>query len=142
MGLIQTAIGQAMGAIGGAAVLGKKMQEDAEKAEGQAAEEKQDKGAANTKDIVLSKADENTEKGQKMSSTSKALKTAQDKKIDSPRQIYFWGQDPEPLATSSELASVLATTSLQNATAAKSRAREKVRARKQELMKRKLSRRN
>lgn len=142
MGPIQTAIGQAMGAIGGAAILGKKMQENGEKTKGQAAEKKQDKGAATSKNIVLSKADENTEKGQKMSSASKALKTAQDKKIDSPRQIYFWGQDPEPLATSSELASVLANVSLQNATSSKSRSRNKVRERKQALMKRKLARRD
>ena len=127
MGPIQTAIGQAMGAIGGAAVLGKKMQEDAEKAERQAAKK------ATTKE---------NEKAKGPSPMAKAIKTAQDKKLDSPKQVYFWGQDPEPLATSSELASVLANTSLQNATAAKGRAREKVRARRQALMKRKLGRRN
>ena len=140
MGPIQTAISQALGSVAGAAIAGKSQHEKETKR--QAGEEKQDKAAANSKDIVLSKADENTEKGQKMSSTSKALKTAQDKKIDSPRQIYFWGQDPEPLATSSELASVLANVSLQNATSSKSRSRNKVRERKQALMKRKLARRD
>lgn len=127
MGPIQTAIGQAMSAIGGAAVLGKKMQENAEKTEGQAANK------ATTAE---------NEKAKGPSPVAKAIKTAQDKKLDSPRQIYFWGQDPEPLATSSELASVLANTSLQNATSSKSRARNKVRERKQALMKRKLARRD
>lgn len=125
MGPIQTAISQALGSIAGAAIAGKSQHEKETKR--QAAEEK---------------ADAKAEKKEASSPVSKALKTAQDRKIDSPKQIYFWGQDPEPLATSSELASVLANTSLQNATSSKSRSRNKVRERKQALMKRKLARRD
>ena len=125
MGPIQTAISQALGSLAGAAIAGKSQHEKETKR--QAAEEK---------------ADAKAEKKEASSPVSKALKTAQDRKIDSPKQIYFWGQDPEPLATSSELASVLANTSLQNATSSKSRSRNKVRERKQALMKRKLARRD
>lgn len=125
MGPIQTAISQALGSLAGAAIAGKSQHEKEIKR--QAAEEK---------------ADAKAEKKEAASPLSKALKTAQDRKIDSPKQIYFWGQDPEPLATSSELASVLANTSLQNATSSKSRSRNKVRERKQALMKRKLARRD
>lgn len=125
MGPIQTAISQALGSLAGAAIAGKSQHEKEIKR--QAAEEK---------------ADAKAEKKEASSPISKALKTAQDRKIDSPKQIYFWGQDPEPLATSSELASVLANTSLQNATSSKSRSRNKVRERKQALMKRKLARRD
>lgn len=125
MGPIQTAISQALGSLAGAAIAGKSQHEKETKR--QAAEEK---------------ADAKAEKKEAASPVSKALKTAQDRKIDSPKQIYFWGQDPEPLATSSELASVLANTSLQNATSSKSRSRNKVRERKQALMKRKLARRD
>lgn len=125
MGPIQTAISQALGSLAGAAIAGKSQYEKETKR--QAAEEK---------------ADAKAEKKEASSPVSKALRTAQDRKIDSPKQIYFWGQDPEPLATSSELASVLANTSLQNATSSKSRSRNKVRERKQALMKRKLARRD
>ena len=125
MGPIQTAISQALGSLAGAAIAGKSQHEKETKR--QAAEEK---------------ADAKAEKKEASSPVSKALRTAQDRKIDSPKQIYFWGQDPEPLATSSELASVLANTSLQNATSSKSRSRNKVRDRKQALMKRKLARRD
>lgn len=125
MGPIQTAISQALGSLAGAAIAGKSQHEKETKR--QAAEEKGDSEATEKKTA---------------SPLSKALKTAQDRKIDSPKQIYFWGQDPEPLATSSELASVLANTSLQNATSSKSRSRNKVRERKQALMKRKLARRD
>lgn len=120
MGPIQTALGQALGAVAGAALAGKKVYE---KNERQASKE------------------EGTEKPKEARDTSaakKALKTAQDKKIDSPKQLYFWGGSEEPLATSNEIASLLASQSLHNATTAKTRARDKVRERKQMLMKRKL----
>ena len=119
-GPIQTAIGQALGATAAIAAVGKKLNED----ERQAAEEKPA---------------EETEKKAKAATMAKAIKTAQDKKIDSPKQLFFWGQDTEPLATSNEMASVISSVALQNATASKQRARDKVRERKQALAKRKLA---
>ena len=116
MGLIQTAIGQALGAVGGAALVAKKLNEEDER---QAAKEK----AAKEKKSKLA---------------AKTIKTAQDKKIDSPKQLYFADGSAEPLGSSNEVATVLATHSLQNATESKKRSRDKVRERKQMLMKRKL----
>lgn len=118
MGPIQTAIGQALGAVGAAALVGKKLNEEDEK---QAAKEKAAKESEEKKKAKLA---------------AKAIKTAQDKKIDSPKQVYF--KEDEPLATSNEMASVLANQSLHNALNSKARSRDKVRARKQMLMKRKL----
>ena len=123
MGPIQTAISKAMGAVGGAAVLGAKLNE---KNEGQAAKE------ATT---------QTEEKDKKKDVIAKTVKTAQDKKIASPKQVYFWGDSEEPLGTSSEVAYVLSNVSLHNATSSKRRARNKVRERKAMLMKRKLQQR-
>lgn len=119
-GPIQTAIGHALGATAAIAAVGKKLNED----ERQAAEEKPA---------------EESEKKAKADSMAKALKTAQEKKLDSPKQMFFWGQDAEPLATSNELASVISSVALHNATSAKQRARDKVRERKQALARRKLA---
>ena len=119
MGPIQTAIGQMLGAVGGAAVLGKKLNEKNEK---QAAKEQtnQEEQAAKDKKTL-----------------NKAIAAAQQSQLDKlNKQVYLLGK--EPIGTSSEMASVLSSQSLQNATSSKSRAREKVRARKQALMKRKL----
>lgn len=121
MGPIQTAIGQALGAVGGAALVGKKLYEGNE---GQAPKKEGDK---------------KPEKAEDTSAAAKALKTAQDKKLDAPKQLYFWGNTEEPLATSNEIASLLATQSLGNAISSKKRSRDKVRERKQMLMKRKLA---
>ena len=115
MGPIQTLIGKALAASGGAIAFGKKSNEN----EGQTPEEQ--------------------EKETQSSLAAKAVKTAQDKKIDSPKSVYFWGNTEEALGTSSEVASVLATQSLHNATSSKTRARDKVRARKQELIRRKVA---
>lgn len=120
MGPIQTALGQALGAAGGAALVGKKLYE------------------GNEKQTTKEEGTEKPKEAEDTSAAKKALKTAQDKKIDSPKQLYFWGGSEEPLATSNEIASLLASQSLHNATTAKTRARDKVRERKQMLMKRKL----
>ena len=127
MGPIQTALGQAMGAIGGAALVAKKLNEENEKerVKGQAAKEKADKGNKKAADQAVAE---------------KALKTAQDKKLDSPKQILFDAASGEALGTSNEVASVLATQSLHNALSSKTRSRDKVRERKQMLAKRKLAR--
>lgn len=120
MGPIQTAIGRALGAGAAIAAIGKKLNED----EGQVAEKKPD---------------EESEKKAKASAMAKALKTAQEKKIDSPKQLFFWGEDSEPLATSNEMASAISTVALHNAVSSKTRARDKVRLRRQKLAARKLA---
>ena len=127
MGPFQTAIGQALGAIGGAALVAKNINEENTKE--QAAEEKANQRDAEKK----AKAD-----SKKHLISAKAVKTAQNRKIDSPTSVYFWGE--EPLATSSEMATVLSTQSLFNATSSKKRSRDKVRERKQMLAKRALAR--
>lgn len=120
MGPIQTAIGQLMGVVGASAVAAKKMQNENER---QTAKEA---GAEKAEDQARAAA------------LNKALKIAQEKKIDSPKQVYFWGDSENAIGTSNEIASVLSTQSLSNATASKRRARDKVRERKQMLEKRKL----
>ena len=120
MGLIQTAIGQALGAVGGAALVGKKLNEEDER---QAAKEEAAKAA---------------EEKRKSQTAARLVLVAQDQKIASPKQLYFSKGSEEPLGTSNEMASVLATHSLENASNSKKRSRDKVRARKQMLMKRKL----
>lgn len=122
MGPIQTAIGQALGAVSGAALVGKKLNEE------DAKQNSKEEGAKEAKNG----ADGNV--------AAKAIKTAQDKKIDSPKQLYFWGDSEEPLGTSNEVAYVLANQSLHNAISSKQRSRDKVRERKQMLAKRKLVR--
>lgn len=117
MGPIQTLIGKALAVSGGAIAFGKKSNENEN--EGQTPEEQ--------------------EKEAQSSLAAKTVKTAQDKKIDSPKSVYFWGNTEEALGTSSEVASVLATQSLHNAATSKTRARDKVRARKQELIRRKVA---
>lgn len=128
MGPIQTAIGQALGVVGGAAVAAKKLNEKNEK---QAAQEQTNEAAA--KKEVQS----NNEQV-----VSRAIKTAQDKQIDSPKQVYFWGDTEEAIGTSNEIAYVLSQQSLHNARNSKMRSRDIVRRRKQELAKRKLARKD
>ena len=95
MGPIQTAIGQALGAVGGGILVGKKIEENVKKEEAKGTEEQA-----------------REEERAKTELVKKALKTAQDKKIDSPKQIYFSAASEEPIASSNEMASVLATQSL------------------------------
>ena len=127
MGPFQTAIGQALGAIGGAALVAKNINE--EKTKEQTAEEKGNEKAEKKEDKVISN---------EPVISAKAVKTAQNRKIDSPTSVYFWGD--QPLATSSEMATVLSTQALFNATSSKKRSRDKVRERKQMLAKRALAR--
>ena len=105
MGPIQTAIGQLMGAAGGAALVGKKMQNENEK---QAAKE----ARVQTK-----------EKAKKSDAFKEAIKTAQKKKIDSPKQVLFSEETGEAVGTSNEIATVLASQSLHNATSSKRKSR-------------------
>ena len=71
---------------------------------------------------------------------AKAIKTAQQKKIDSPQTVYFWGNSEEAVGTSDQIASVLSMQATHNATSSKRRAREIVRERKKKLIARKLER--
>ena len=123
-GPIQTAIGQMLGSALGLVGASRKIYEDNE---GQAAQEKGSEGA---------KKEEAKKSDQK--AIAKALKIAQQNKIDSPKQIYL-SEDETPIATSEELASVLSSQSLGNALSSKKRARDKVRERKAMLAKRKLA---
>ena len=108
-GQIQTAIGQMMGAIGGAALVGKGVAEDEakrqadKKAEAKAAEEQARKEAV-----------------------AKALSQATSYKIIDP--IYFW-KNEEPLATSDEMASLASGQSLYNYRNTKLRTRKGIQAR-------------
>ena len=124
MGPIQTAIGQAMGAAAGAVVAGKKLYE---KNEGQTA-----------KEVSAQEAEDSKAKASNEEAAKRAIKTAQDKRIDSPKQVYFWGDTEEAIGTSNEVAYVLSQQSLHNSLSSKKRARDAVRRRKQELAKRKL----
>ena len=124
MGPIQTAIGQAMGAAAGAVVAGKKLYE------------KNEKQAA--KEVSAQEAEDSKAKTSNEEAAKKAIKTAQDKKIDSPKQVYFWGNTEEAIGTSNEIAYVLSQQSLHNSLSSKKRDRNAVRRRKQELARRKL----
>lgn len=123
-GPIQTAIGRMLGVAGAAAAAG--IIEN-EKNEGQTAKEQ---AGAKAKAAKAEKSNEEAVK--------KAIKTAQDKKLDNPKQLYFWGNTDEAVGTSNEIAYVLAQQSLSNAQTARMRSRDAVRKRKQQLMKRKL----
>ena len=105
MGPIQTAIGQLMGAAGGAALVGKKIQNENER---QVA--KEERNAAK-------------QKAKKSKAVEIAVQEAQKKKIDMPKQILFSESTGEALGTSNEIASVLATQSLHNASNSKRRSR-------------------
>ena len=107
---IQTAIAQAMGAIGGAALVGKGVAEDA--AEKQAEQEEKRKAI---------------QKAAEKSAVAQALKMAASyQKISDP--IYFW-KNEEPLATSEELASVVAEQSVYNKLDSKKRTKAGIKAR-------------
>ena len=124
MGPIQTALGQAMGAAAGAVVAGKKLYE---KNEGQTA-----------KEVSAQEAEDSKTKASNEEAAKRAIKTAQDKRIDSPKQVYFWGDTEEAIGTSNEIAYVLSQQSLHNSLSSKKRARDAVRRRKQALARRKL----
>ena len=122
MGPIQTALGQALGSVGAAALVGKKQYER------QIAEEKRDAKEEAREAEKAAKADEKAKK-----EAAKALKAAQKNKIDSPKQVYFLEGEEEPLATSSEIAIVLSTQSLHNALSAKARTKSSIEARRQKV---------
>lgn len=121
-GPIQTAIGQMLGSALGLVGASKKAYE---KNERQATQEKGDQGT-----------EEKKSKEGDPKAVAKALKLAQQNKIDSPKQIYF-SEDETPIATSEEMASVLASQSLGNALSSKERTRNKVKERKAILASRK-----
>lgn len=147
MGPIQTAIGQMLGVAGGVAVAAKKMKNENER---QARKEEPSSGASAEVEEKVKKSDKpalktpeeiNAEKKERRrievgmdQAMSEAMKVAQLYGIDTPRQLYFSSKSRVPLATSYELASVLSSQSLHNASTSKKRARDKVRARKQMLL--------
>lgn len=122
MGPIQTAIGQLLGAVGGATLAGSKLANENER---QAAKQER----AQTK-----------EAGKDSDAVAKAIKTAQQNKIDSPQTVYFWGNSEEAIGTADQIASVLSMQATHNATSSKKRSRDIVRERKKKLMARKLER--
>ncbi len=126
MGPIQTAIGQALGIVGGSAVAVKKLNERNEE---QTVQEQATQGNAPEK-----------AKSYHEEAIKRAVKTAQDKRLDSPKQVYFWQDTDEAVGTSNEIAYVLSQQSLHNALSSKKRSRDIVRRRKQEIAKRKLAR--
>ena len=115
MGPIQTALGQALTAVGGAAIVGKKIAD--ERAERQVAE-KQEKEAK--------------EGEARAKAMAEALSQAVSYKISEP--IYF-AKSGEPLATTNEMAALVADTSLMNFRSAKDRTRESIKARMMKFQK-------
>ena len=110
-GLIQTALGQLLGAVGGAVVAGKKLYE---KHEGQALQEEEEK----------------SDKGS--SEVAKTYKIAQEKGITAPEKIIF-DEKGTPLATKAELAELMAKQSLSDSFSARKKGSDKIAARKKEL---------
>ena len=109
MGPIQTALGQALTAIGGAALVGKKVAD--ERAERQVAEDEKKK---------------EQEGESRAKAMAESLSQAVSYKISEP--IYF-AKDGSPLATSDEMAALVADTSLMNFRSAKDRTRKGIKAR-------------
>ena len=116
-GPIQSAIGQALGAIGGAAALGKKLYEENE---GQALKEEraeeEKKAKTESKDQTV----------------KKALQKAQDFRIESPKK-YLFDEGGNLIANYSELASVMASQSLANELQARSRQKAAFERRKEAI---------
>lgn len=108
-GPIQTALGQALGAIGASALVGKGVADEAAKRQ---AEEKQEQEAA--------------EAEARKQAMAKSLSQAVSYKIIEP--MYFW-KGEEPLATSNEMATLAADTSLMNFKSARDRTRKGIKAR-------------
>lgn len=108
-GPIQTALGQALASIGGAALVGKGVADETAKRQ---AEEKQEQEAA--------------EAEARKQAMAKSLSQAVSYKIIEP--MYFW-KGEEPLATSNEMATLAADTSLMNFKSARDRTRKGIKAR-------------
>lgn len=118
MGPIQTALGQMLGALGGAAMVGKNINEDARQAR-----EKETK--------LAEKADkEKAKEAQKNQVASEAVKLAQEKGIASPSSIIF-DYSGKPIGTYEEVAALLA----EHKASARREARAKAKNAIQERMK-------
>ena len=95
MGPIQTALGQMLGALGGAAMVGKNINEDARQ-------------AREKETMLAEKADkEKAKEAQKNQVASEAVKLAQEKGIASPSSIIF-DYSGKPIGTYEEVAALLA----------------------------------
>lgn len=111
-GPIQTAIGQALGAVAAVSAVGKNLNEN----EKQTAK-KQTAEAAKAKE-----AEAKAGQSKAISEIAETLKSMQQKGFASPLEVIF-NQGGEPLATSSEAASVVATQSLNNIMESKKRSK-------------------
>lgn len=105
MGPIQTALGQALGAVGGATLMAKKMYDN----EGQ---------------VIQKETTEETTKKEDAETAAKVVKVAQDKKLAQPKQIIYDIASGAPLATSGEMASLLSRVSYANALNSKQRSKQ------------------
>ena len=148
MGPIQTALGQALGSVGAAGLVGKKLYEGqaAEKERASAAEAKEAEKEAKKNQKQAQADDKQIEKlaseylkargkGEKIDEkaidiATKALRAAQQSKIDSPKQVFFWEDESSPLGTSNEIATVLSSQSLHNSLSSKKRTKANIEARR------------
>lgn len=124
MGLIQTAIGQALASLTGAAAIGKKAYE---KHEGQVgkkeAEEKEAEAVALEADLQVQGASE---------VAAKAYRLAQERGMVSPERIIF-DESGKPLATYSEMAEILAKQGQMNSYSGRLKGKRAVEERKKLL---------
>lgn len=134
MGPIQTAIGQALGAIEATVAVGKKLQNDERQAsEKQAAEAEKMEKAQRTAEAEKQKAEGEQSGNQDLA--EKAVKLAQDQKLASPRSILF-DEHAKPLASYDELAAVLSRNSLAKSLESKKRTKNRLEERRKRIQQR------
>lgn len=124
MGLIQTAIGQALGSIAGVAALGKKLNEKNEGQANQKAEEQKEAEA------VALEADLRNQGASEVA--AKAYRLAQERGLASPERIIY-DESGKPLATYGEMAKILARQSLENSFSGRLKGKKAVEERKKLL---------
>ena len=123
-GLIQTAIGQLLGATGAAIAAGGKAHEKNERqAIQEGEEEKEAQAVATEADLQIAGASPEA---------AKAYRLAQERGSASPERIIF-DKDGKPLATYSEMAELLAGQSLNNTFSARLRSKHKIQERRKLL---------
>lgn len=123
-GLIQTAIGQALASVAGAAAIGKKAYE---KHEGQVREEKAEEKEAKA---VALEADLRNQGASDIA--AKAYRLAQERGMASPERIIF-DESGKPLATYSEMAEILAKQGQSNSYSGRLKGKNAVEERKKLL---------
>ena len=124
MGLIQTAIGQALASLAGAAAIGRKAYE---KHEGQIKQEEAEQKEA---EAVALEADLRKEGASEIA--AKAYRLAQERGMASPERIIF-DESGKPLATYSEMAEILAKQGQNNSYSGKLKGKKAVEERKKLL---------